>query len=66
MKKHINFLLPLSIAIVMATGCSNKTEKMEQELKTFISEWEAKVEPLQKEAALAYWNASISDRKSVV
>lgn len=62
MKKHINFLLPLSIAIVMATGCSNKTEKMEQELKTFISEWEAKVEPLQKEAALAYWNASISGK----
>ncbi|MBW6491133.1 MAG: M2 family metallopeptidase [Lentimicrobium sp.] len=62
MKKHINFLLLLSIAIVMGTGCSNKTEKMEQELKTFISEWEAKVEPLQKEAALAYWNASISGK----
>jgi peptidyl-dipeptidase A len=62
MKKHINFLLPLSIAIVMATGCSNKTEKMEQELKTFISGWEAKVEPLQKEAAIAYWNASISGK----
>jgi peptidyl-dipeptidase A len=62
MKKHFNFLLPLSIAMLMAGGCSNKTEKMEQELKTFISEWEAKVEPLQKEAAIAYWNASISGK----
>jgi peptidyl-dipeptidase A len=62
MKQRIKILLPLSIAIVMVTGCSNKTEKMEQELKTFISGWEAKVEPLQKEAAIAYWNASISGK----
>jgi peptidyl-dipeptidase A len=35
---------------------------MEKELKDFIASYEAKVKPLQKEAALAYWNASGSGK----
>ncbi|HOI86973.1 MAG TPA: M2 family metallopeptidase [Lentimicrobium sp.] len=62
MKSIVNLLLTAFTASLFLAGCSNKTEKMEQELKTFITTWEQKVEPLQKEAYTAYWNASITGR----
>lgn len=49
--------LCLFICLLALTACQNKTEKMENELKTFISTYEAKVKPLAKEAALASWTA---------
>lgn len=61
--KTKSILLPAVIALALITGaCSNKKEKMEKELKTFIANWEARVKPLQKEAFIAYWNASISGK----
>ncbi|MFH1121253.1 MAG: M2 family metallopeptidase [Bacteroidota bacterium] len=62
MKKTFYPLLMLTAFAMIFESCSNKNERMEKELKTFIANWEAKVEPLQKEAYLAYWNASISGK----
>lgn len=62
MKSIANLLLTAITASLILAGCSNKTEKMEQELKAFITTWEQQVEPLQKEAYTAYWNASLSGR----
>ncbi len=47
----------LLVCVLAFTACQNKTEKMENELKTFITAYEAKVKPLAKEAALASWTA---------
>jgi len=49
--------LSLLVYLLGLTACQNKTEKMEKELKEFISAYEAKVKPLSKEAALASWAA---------
>ncbi len=62
MKSIAKLLLTALTVSLLLAGCSNKTEKMEQELKDFITNWEQKVEPLQKAAYTAYWDASISGR----
>lgn len=62
MKQTFNLLLSFIAVMLLTVGCSNKSEKMEKELKTFITGWEARVEPLQKAAYEAYWNASISGK----
>lgn len=62
MKQTFNLLLSLIAVILITGGCSNKNENMEKELKTFIASWESRVEPLQKAAYEAYWNASISGK----
>ncbi|MHC1777518.1 MAG: M2 family metallopeptidase [Lentimicrobium sp.] len=62
MKRTINLLLSLIAVALITGGCSNKNEKMEKELKAFIASWESRVEPLQKAAYEAYWNASISGK----
>jgi len=62
MKRTFNLLLPLIALALLAGGCSNKKDKMEKDLKQFIVNWEARVEPLQREAYTAYWNASISGK----
>jgi len=62
MKPKSIILLSLISLALLTNGCSNKNEKMEKGLKTFIANWEAKVKPLQKEAFIAYWNASISGK----
>ncbi len=62
MKRTFNLLLSLIAVMLITSGCGNKNEKMEKELKTFIANWEARVVPLQKETYTAYWNASISGK----
>ncbi len=62
MKRTINLLLSLIAVVLITSGCGNKNEKMEKELKAFIASWESRVEPLQKAAYEAYWNASISGK----
>jgi len=62
MKRTFNLLLSLIAVVLLTGGCSNKNEKMEKELKTFITSWESRIEPLQKAAYEAYWNASISGK----
>jgi len=60
MKRFFNLLLPLIALALLSNSCGNKNEKMEKELKTFIANWEARIEPLQRNAYEAYWNSSIS------
>jgi peptidyl-dipeptidase A len=59
----INVLLIMLISFGLISGCNtNKNEKMEKELREFISRLEAKAKPLMKEANLAAWNASVSGK----
>ena len=59
MKKSI-LLVICTIAITFLMLCTSKQEKMENRMKQFISDYEAKVIPLYKEANLASWNANIT------
>ncbi len=59
MKKLIVVLLSISI-LIMILGCGLNQE--EKQLKEFISSYVEKVKPVEKEANLAYWNASISGK----
>ena len=55
----------LLIALLLAIafdGCKNKKTVMQKELLTFITRFDSIVQPLSKEANLAYWNASISGK----
>jgi peptidyl-dipeptidase A len=63
MKKTFYLMLTLITLSLLSESCSNKNERMEKKLKTFIANLEAKIEPLQKEANIAYWNASISGKE---
>lgn len=53
-------LYGIMAAALLLSSCKNKTERMENELKSFIHEHEKIVAPIEKEAALAYWNSSIT------
>ena len=49
----------LLLAAMMAFGCTRQTEEMNTKtFDTFIAGHLEKVEPLQREAALAYWEAA--------
>jgi peptidyl-dipeptidase A len=61
-------LLAVSIAVVFPAGRiladeqHNKTSLVEEKMKQFIEAHVAKVEPLTKEANLAYWDASTTGK----
>src|SRR5690606_25679332 len=59
MKKQVMITLPF-LLLAIITGCNVKKTKMEKEFRDFIERFETTVAPLQKDANLAYWNASIS------
>lgn len=61
MKSTKTILALLAITMIFGS-CGNKKTKMETELKSFISRYDSVVQPLAKETALAYWNASISGK----
>lgn len=54
-------MLPV-LAILLLTGCNQKKVNMEQEFKDFITRYEKDVAPMQEQANIAYWNASISGK----
>ncbi|MEI6575494.1 MAG: M2 family metallopeptidase [Bacteroidota bacterium] len=65
MNNFTHTAVKISLAFIIFTGffaCQNKTTIMENKLKDFLSSYDAKVKPLQKETALAYWNASGSGK----
>jgi peptidyl-dipeptidase A len=65
---RILVLLTVSIAIVFPAGCGlaneqqNEASLAEEKLEQFIEAHVAKVEPLTKEANLAYWDASTTGK----
>ncbi|MDX9811358.1 MAG: hypothetical protein RBU28_03155, partial [Bacteroidales bacterium] len=59
MKKRTLLLITITTA-AMVWSCTSQQEKTEDRMREFISEYEAKVVPLYREAGLASWNAEIS------
>lgn len=47
---------------LISFSCQSSEEKMNQELKTFLTNFESKAVPAYKEYALAYFNATISGK----
>ncbi len=50
------------LSVISIDGCKNNKPHMQKELHSFIKKFDAVVQPLMKESALAYWNASISGK----
>jgi len=59
MKRLITLVIILGI-IPVFWSCTSKQERMESRLRKFISDYEANVVPLYREAALASWNANVN------
>lgn len=60
--KPVKTLSALLVITLLISSCANKTEKMEKELRSFIARYDSVVQPLQKAAYLASWDASISGK----
>lgn len=52
----------LLAAAMLLNSCETKTMKMENELKSFIADYEQRGQPLYTTSNLAYWDASISGK----
>jgi peptidyl-dipeptidase A len=50
------------LSVIAFDGCKNNKSKMQNELLTFIKRFDSVVQPLTKDANLAYWTASISGK----
>ncbi|MBD3411146.1 MAG: peptidase M3 [Ignavibacteriales bacterium] len=55
--------LALVVGVVAIIGCQPSKEEMESKLTNFIADYEAKVKPLEKEANVAYFEATISGKE---
>lgn len=62
LKRLISIVLSLSLIVLLENCVTSKKEKMTKELEDFIKNYEAKVKPLSKGAAIAYWDAAISGK----
>jgi len=61
---RLRFIVSVVVLAGMMTSCgTTEKEQMEQELKAFITDFEQTVRPLSKDAAIAYFDASISGRE---
>lgn len=58
--KKITLVLTTILTVLLLWSCMSKQEKMENRMKTFISDYEAKAIPLYRESAIASWNANIT------
>jgi peptidyl-dipeptidase A len=58
----IKLLLSAGILMLIAS-CVNQTEKMENDLKSFIKKYDSIVKPLSVKMNLAYWQAAISGKE---
>jgi peptidyl-dipeptidase A len=52
----------ICLLTIISIGCTNKNILMENKLKQFIARHDSVVQPLYKNANLAYWDASISGK----
>jgi peptidyl-dipeptidase A len=62
LKKLLTVFVLLCLTVILFNGCKSKKESMEQQFKIFLTEFNAKMIPLTKEAYLAYWNSQISGK----
>lgn len=60
--KPLQMLIAALALVLITSSCANKKDQMEKDLKAFLSKYDSTVQPLMKEANLAYWNASISGK----
>jgi len=58
--KKITLISTTTLTILLFWSCMSKQERMENNMKTFISAYEAKAIPLYRESAIASWNANIT------
>ncbi|MCX6259229.1 MAG: M2 family metallopeptidase, partial [Bacteroidia bacterium] len=58
--KRINLLVTCIMTVSFLLSCTSKQEKMENRMKKFVADYEAKIIPLSKESNLASWNANIT------
>lgn len=58
--KRLNLIINAVIMVLILFSCSSEQEKMENRMKKFITEFEAKSIPLYREQAITSWNANIS------
>lgn len=54
------FMSLMTIVFVISWSCQSKQEKMENDLREFISSYEEQAIPLYRNSALASWNANIT------
>jgi peptidyl-dipeptidase A len=63
MKTFTRIILLMALLSVIAfDGCKNNKPHMKKQLLSFIERFDSIVQPLTKEASLAYWNASLSGK----
>lgn len=62
LKKLFTVFLILFVSVTLFNGCKSKKESVDQQFKTFLNDFYAKVIPLAKETYLADWNAQISGK----
>ncbi|HEX2970373.1 MAG TPA: M2 family metallopeptidase [Bacteroidales bacterium] len=60
--QKLKFMTFVAILILTSWSCKTKQEKMETDLRDFISSFEEKGIPLYKNSALASWNANVSGK----
>lgn len=58
--RKLRFMTLLTIIFVISWSCKTKQEKMEEDLREFISSHEEKAIPLYRASALASWDANIT------
>jgi len=58
--KKLNLIITTLITVSILFSCKSEQEKMENRMKKFITEFEAKSIPLYREQAITSWNANIS------
>lgn len=59
----MNKVVLFSLSLIVLTSCSDRTKKMEQELRTFIDSLELRVKPVESGAALAYFTATTTGKE---
>jgi peptidyl-dipeptidase A len=65
MRKLTHLILLLAIvATILVDGCKENKSKMQKQLLSFIEKYDSIVKPISQEAALAYWNASLSGNEA--
>ncbi|MFZ1730323.1 MAG: M2 family metallopeptidase [Bacteroidota bacterium] len=61
---RLRVILPALVLLGLLSSCgTSEKERMTEEFKTFLKSYESKVIPLSKDAALAYFDATISGKE---